>query len=706
MNTMYRKPAQLSVIAVAALAIVAVAAAMLLAGGNPAQATTASTLDGVSGGHLAHDRPSGQIIPTATPSPTPTPRTFPPEPACPEVAAPAVDSGHIALFDVWWNPEELELTNSSCPPTVRHVPAQGSTAASDVRTASNINIDETVIHIPNSARVTLSETNYPSSKYPALWDADDAENPDGEADRIVWALPACPPDGSSEHVDLCLSFSAALLNKGDWIGIDDQGNGGIVYHLDHVHQLDIDRQDPRYVLVYDAPGEGGPMEEEQPLWNSFDASVSKVHVSPGGYNRPMWFFTSPGTYEFQVHITGYPNRTHDNPISQEPSVNDDQRTYILHVGAESDVGVTVTATPESPAPGDLVAITVRASNYGPDEAPNVKVDVALPDGLEYVSHERTFGTFAAIADDDSSDDDSSDDEESENTCACETPEFEPTHTWSVGIVSKNEAVTLDFKARVAQGTRGQELKVKAKISATQAVTTRSDNFDVPVPDKESGNNMGMDTVTVPSIPNVEPLFSVARSVPENTPHEHPVGDPIPALSGDGDTLTYTLTGNDASSFMVESVAAGAQIRVHGSADLDFETKASYQVVLNVSDGKDAHGNPDDPDHQVIDSSIAVPISITDVAETVRVTASCEKVGHTGTCEATVSNLRSGDTVVRYSWTLFDLPTNSWHAVGDNSPTYSVTYSTPGTRKFQVHVTYTDANGKSHYVHSGFPALTW
>ena len=122
-NSMRPKPAQLSVIAVAALAIVAVAAAMLLAGGNPAQATTAATLAPDSGGGIDL-RPAwqggGGSTPTPTPEPTPTPRVHATPEPCPgeegnpnAAAAPVVDSGHIALFDVWWNTEELELTNSS-----------------------------------------------------------------------------------------------------------------------------------------------------------------------------------------------------------------------------------------------------------------------------------------------------------------------------------------------------------------------------------------------------------------------------------------------------------------------------------------------------------------------------------------------------------------------------------------------------------------
>ena len=126
MNTMYRKRMQLSVVAVAALAIVAVAVVMLLAGGAAAQATSAP--DSGSG----HDRPQ-----QTDPTPTPTPRHATPEP-CPEedgnsnVQAKVVSSGHIALFDVYWNDDEGELTQNPCPPTVTPVPAQDAVDPSPV----------------------------------------------------------------------------------------------------------------------------------------------------------------------------------------------------------------------------------------------------------------------------------------------------------------------------------------------------------------------------------------------------------------------------------------------------------------------------------------------------------------------------------------------------------------------------------------------
>ena len=237
--------------AVAALAIVAVAAAMMLAGGAPAQATTAS---------LTPDSGKRHLLPMATdPTPTPT-RIHATREPCPgetgnaNTTADVVDSGHIALPHGYWNPVEGELTDASCPPTVEHVPAQPkngtkpATPARDERSPSSINIDETIIHIPNSAKIDLStSTDYPRDRYAELWAANDAEgrNGSGIGDRNVWALQGCPPDGPSDSV-MCLMFSAALLNSADW-------TDSIEYHIDHVHQIDIDKQDPMYTLAYEEP---------------------------------------------------------------------------------------------------------------------------------------------------------------------------------------------------------------------------------------------------------------------------------------------------------------------------------------------------------------------------------------------------------------------------------------------------------------------
>ena len=77
-----------------------------------------------------------------------------------------------------------------------------------------------------------------------------------------------------------------------------------------------------------------------------------------------------------------------------------------------------------------------------------------------------------------------------------------------------------------------------------------------------------------------------------------VGDPVTATDPDSETLTYALTGTDASAFAV--VAAGGQLRTKIGQSYDYETKRSYTVTVTVTDEDGA------------DDSIAVTIGLTDV----------------------------------------------------------------------------------------------
>ena len=592
--------------AMAALAILAMAAVMLLFSGNPAQATSA-TLSPV----VNEDGSAPQ--PLATPT---TPRHAAPEPCPGETgntnteAAHLVDSGHIALFDVYWNPVEGELTNNPCPPTVEHVAAgeddDGNTIpAQDNRSPSSINIEKTIIHIPNTAKVELNDddTPYTPAEYPEVWAADKLENrdsdgdgtPDNAGDGIVWALPACPPDGSNETVALCLSFSAALLNDSDWAG-------NIEYHLDHVHQIDIDKQDPRYVLGYNVPEDDATV-ANTPLWDSSDARVATMTVAPGEYDRPIWFFTSRGTYEFQVHIRGNPEQGSteldgQEPISKDHSVTSDVREYVVHVGAEADLGVKVTVTPENPSPGDNVAIKITASNAGPSEAENTKVEVSLPEGLTYSSHVAATGTYnstdgvweigeLAVTDDNNP----------------ETDDDSPTLTITATVDANTLGKTLDLKAKISAT---EAVKITENVDGAEKVATR----DLPVLDPNPGNDMVATSTTVAHRVNAAPVFQVIRSVPENSAVGSLIGDAIEVYqNGETDAVTYSIL-SGAPHFAVTSGSDGnAQLTV-AQASLDYETKRTYHAIIGVSDGLNTAGNSD----SAVDNQIAVLVNVTDIDE--------------------------------------------------------------------------------------------
>ena len=85
--------------------------------------------------------------------------------------------------------------------------------------------------------------------------------------------------------------------------------------------------------------------------------------------------------------------------------------------------------------------------------------------------------------------------------------------------------------------------------------------------------------------NIAPAFagggSVSREVAENTAADQPIGAPVAATDADGDVLTYTLAGADAASFALD--ADSGQVRT--LAALDYESRTTYAVTVEVSDGQ-------------------------------------------------------------------------------------------------------------------------
>ena len=88
---------------------------------------------------------------------------------------------------------------------------------------------------------------------------------------------------------------------------------------------------------------------------------------------------------------------------------------------------------------------------------------------------------------------------------------------------------------------------------------------------------------------------VTRSVAENTAAGENIGTPVAAVDQENDTLTYTLSGDDASSFSIDRETG--QLRTKSA--LDYEEKTTYSVTITVSDGS-------------LTDTINVTINVTDV----------------------------------------------------------------------------------------------
>ena len=103
--------------------------------------------------------------------------------------------------------------------------------------------------------------------------------------------------------------------------------------------------------------------------------------------------------------------------------------------------------------------------------------------------------------------------------------------------------------------------------------------------------------------NSAPEFAedmTTREVPENSAEGTDVGEPVTATDANGDTLTYSLSGDDAMYFSIGGNTG--QITVGADTMLDYETTTSYMVTVTATDANMAT------------DSIEVTINVTDVAE--------------------------------------------------------------------------------------------
>ncbi len=91
-----------------------------------------------------------------------------------------------------------------------------------------------------------------------------------------------------------------------------------------------------------------------------------------------------------------------------------------------------------------------------------------------------------------------------------------------------------------------------------------------------------------------------------------VGGPVSATDPDDDTLTYSLSGTDASAF---NVTSGGGLSFKNSPNYespaDSDKDNDYELLVNVSDGKNAQGNDDSS----IDASIEVTVKVSNLNET-------------------------------------------------------------------------------------------
>ena len=127
-----------------------------------------------------------------------------------------------------------------------------------------------------------------------------------------------------------------------------------------------------------------------------------------------------------------------------------------------------------------------------------------------------------------------------------------------------------------------DLEMKPSYSLTVSVRDSKDGTGAT----DTADDATIDvTITVTNV-NDAPAFdpgTATRDVPENTPADQDIGEPVEATDRDsGDTLTYSLDATSAEFFAIDS---SGQLKT--KAPLDYETKDSYSVTVKATDSAQA-----------------------------------------------------------------------------------------------------------------------
>ncbi len=154
----------------------------------------------------------------------------------------------------------------------------------------------------------------------------------------------------------------------------------------------------------------------------------------------------------------------------------------------------------------------------------------------------------------------------------------------------------------------------ASFTAPDVTAETSLTFRLTVTDEGGLSATAETTVAISPLPEPEPNraptfdanIDTVLTVAENSAAGTNVGLPITATDSDGDTPTYSLSGSDAVSFEID--AATGQMTTIDGVVYDYEARQTYAVTVTAEDPEGAS------------ASISVTVSLTDVEETLPVTA--------------------------------------------------------------------------------------
>ena len=286
-----------------------------------------------------------------------------------------VTKGHFALFDSYWQwidqakdateeekakPNTGVLHTNHCPPVVTQTTkAQGQeTVTVTTRSASNIDIEEAIMHVLDKHKVDVVATNAEATKGQLSLE----EYPDvrkalglGKTDPVppgtqVWWLrlddTRTTGVDEGETSDLVLGFSTALFDEKYWLtGKEADGNKPMRYMLEMERYPGRKPNEVPHVLAYEAPNirAESPNTGVRLVLNSANTDVDEhdMKLDPGEHRDLQWVFTKKGTYLLSVHLQGFVRNDEKKladaaddwkPISSYVDKTGEVKRYTIQVG--------------------------------------------------------------------------------------------------------------------------------------------------------------------------------------------------------------------------------------------------------------------------------------------------------------------------------------------------------------------------------------
>ena len=172
------------------------------------------------------------------------------------------------------------------------------------------------------------------------------------------------------------------------------------------------------------------------------------------------------------------------------------------------------------------------------------------------------------------------------------------------------------------------------------------------------------STTQPVFPCTNSTAALTMEVNENSAAGTVVGQAV-AADADGDTVTHTISGMDATAFneVFSLNASTGEITVKSDASPNYEEKRSYSITVNATDGEDASGNLESP--ATTDDSVSVNINVNNVDETGSVGLDTETPTAGSELEASISDPDGRVLIVSAEWFIADAADGPFSSISRN-----------------------------------------